>query len=136
MGKVLKNIFKYVLLFNLGGCLYYYIEVLIRGWSHWSMYVLAGICYLFISVQNKIPWWDQKLYKQVLRCTLFVICGEFITGCMVNLWLGWQVWDYSEHSIQLLGQICLPMAVFFGGLCLAGIWLDKKIRYYAFGERW
>lgn len=134
--KALRLIFKYFLFFQLGGCAYYYLEVLIRGWSHWSMYLLAGLCFLFISVQNKIPWWDQKLYKQLLRCTAFVVSGEFITGCMVNLWKGWRVWDYSRKPFQLMGQICLPMAAFFCMLCLAGIWLDKKIRYYAFGERW
>lgn len=131
-----QNLFKYVLLFSLGGCLYYYIEVIMRGWSHWSMFILGGLCFLFCSIQNKIPWWDNKLYKQVLRCTAFVIAGEFITGCMVNLWLGWDVWDYSNRPFQLMGQICLPMAFFFALLCLVGIWLDKKIRYYAFGERW
>ena len=134
--KVLKNIFKYILLFVIGGCLYYYIEVLLRGYSHWSMFVLAGFCFWFISIQNKITWWDQKLYKQILRCLLFVLAGEFITGCMVNLWLGWNVWDYSRMPLHLLGQVCLPAEFFFGILCLIAIWLDRQIRYYAFGERW
>lgn len=134
--RVLKYILKYLLLFVIGGCLYYYIEVLMRGWSHWSMFVLGGMCFLFISVQNKISWWDQKLYKQLLRCVTFILCGEFVTGCMVNLWLGWRVWDYTSRPFQLMGQICLPMAFFFGILALGGIWLDNKIRYYAFGEKW
>lgn len=132
--SVIKTIFKYSLLFNIGGCLYYYIEVLLRGWSHWSMYVLAGICFLFFSIQNKIPWWDQKMYKQLLRCTAFLLTGEFITGCMVNLWLGWNVWDYSNRPFNLMGQICLSMAVFFCFLAFLGILLDKQIRYYAFDE--
>lgn len=134
MSKIIKIIFKYILLFQIGGCLYYYIEVLSRGWSHWSMYVLAGLCFCFVSVQNKIPWWDQKLYKQLIRCTIFVVSGEFITGCMVNLWLKWEVWDYSQRPLNLRGQICLPMAMFFGALCFVGIWLDKQIRHYAFDE--
>lgn len=134
--RLVRNLFKYLLLYVLGGCMYYYIEVLIRGWSHWSMFLLGGLCYLFISIQNKIPWWDQKWYKQLIRCVVFILCGEFVTGCMVNLWLGWRVWDYTGRPFQLMGQICLPMAFIFGILALGGIWLDKKIRYYAFDEKW
>lgn len=136
VNKVTLTLVKYFILFQIGGCLYYYIEVINRGWSHWSMYALGGLCFLFCSVQNKIPWWDDKLYKQVLRCTLFVAVGEFITGCIVNLWKGWEVWDYSHVPLNLLGQVCLTMTFFFAGLCLIGIGLDLLIRKYAFGEDW
>lgn len=133
---VVNLMLKYFLMFQVGGCIYYYIEVFIRGWSHWSMYLLGGLCFLFCSIQNKVPWWDDRLDKQVLRCLAFVLVGEFITGCMVNLWLGWEVWDYSNVPLNLMGQVCAPMAVFFAFLCLMGIGLDNLIRKYAFGEEW
>lgn len=132
--RILKQVFKYGLLFHTGGSIYYYIEVLHRGWSHWSMYLLGGICFLFCSIQNEQKCWEAPLWKQVLRCDIFVLCGEFVTGCMVNLWKGWHVWDYSQYRINLMGQICLPMAFVFAFLCLLGIVLDDVIRWLVFEE--
>ena len=36
-------------LWALGGSLYYGFEVFFRGFSHWSMFVLGGICLLFCA---------------------------------------------------------------------------------------
>lgn len=135
MGKALKFMFKYLFLLLLGGNLYYYIEVLYRGYSHWSMFILGAICFLFCSVQNQCKAWEAPLWKQIFRCVIFVLVGEFITGCMVNLWQGWQVWDYSQVPLNLMGQICLPYAFLFSGVCLAAIVLDDYIRYFCFGEK-
>ena len=133
--KCLITIIKYLLFFHIGGCLYYYIEILYRGWSHWSMYVLGGICFLFITLQRKHPFLSQSIVRQVLRCDFFVICGEFITGCMVNLWQGWAVWDYIERPMNLMGQICLPLAFVFAGLCLTGIVLSELLEWLVFEEK-
>lgn len=135
MGKAFGFAFKYVFLFLLGGNLYYYIEVLYRGHSHWSMFILGAVCFLFCSVQNQCKVWEAPLWKQVLRSVIFVLVGEFITGCMVNLWLGWHVWDYSRMPLNLMGQICLPYAFLFSGICLVAIVLDDYIRYFCFGEK-
>lgn len=132
--KSAKQIFKYVFLYQLGGLLYYYIEVIFRGFSHWSMFILGGFCFLFCSIQNEDRAWEAPLWRQVLRSVLFVLSGEFITGCMVNLWLGWNVWDYSDMPLNIKGQICLPYAFLFSGLCLIAIILDDYIRFYCFGE--
>ena len=130
----IKQVLKYLFFYQLGGLMYYYIEVLYRGVSHWSMFLLGGFCYLFCSIQNEDRAWQAPLWKQVIRCVLFVTAGEFITGCMVNLWLGWDVWDYSRVPFNLLGQICLPYTILFSGLCLAAILLDDYLRYLCFGE--
>ena len=45
----------------------------------------------------------------VLKCVLgaVIITGvEFATGCIVNLKLGMNVWDYSHLRGNVLGQIC------------------------------
>lgn len=31
---------------------------------------------------------------------------EFLVGCIVNLGLKWDVWDYSQMRFNILGQIC------------------------------
>ena len=52
---------------------------------------------------------------------------------MVNLWKGWNVWDYSEVPFNLYGQICAPMALIFGVLCCIALFLEDWIQIYAFG---
>ena len=59
---------------------------------------------------------------------------EFCTGCIVNLWLGWGVWDYSGMPGNILGQICPQYMLLWLPVSLAGIVLDDWIRYRKFGE--
>lgn len=98
------------------------------------MFVLGGICLLFCAKQGLWTGWREPLWKQVLWCTIFVTSAEFITGIIVNQWLGWNVWDYTGQKWQLFGQICLPFAVIFSALCLFGILLSGYLLYWVYGE--
>ena len=40
---------KYFILFGIGGIAYVVIELLWRGYSHWSMFALGGLCFLLIG---------------------------------------------------------------------------------------
>ena len=121
-------------LWALGGSLYYGFEVFFRGCSHWSMFVLGGICLLFCAKQGLWTGWREPLWKQVLWCTIFVTAAEFITGMIVNQWLGWNVWDYTGRKWQLFGQICLPFTIIFSALCVIGILLSGYLLYWLYGE--
>lgn len=131
---VLKRLTEYVFLWLLGGTLYYSFEMIFRGFSHWTMFVLGGVCMVFFTFQGRIMHWSQPLWKQVIRCTIFVTACEFITGIIVNKWLNMGVWDYSDQPFQLFGQICLPFAIIFSGLCAAGILLSGYLLHWLFGE--
>ena len=130
----LKKLAEYGFLWLLGGSLYYSFEMIFRGFSHWTMFVLGGICLLFIYIQGKLLCWQDGLFIQILRSVIFVTSMEFITGIIVNKWLMWSVWDYSRLPFQLFGQICLPFSIIFSGLCLFGILLTGDIDYWIFGE--
>ena len=130
----MKRISEYLFLWAVGGCMYYGFEVLFRGFSHWSMVLLGGLCFLFFFIQGKMVRWQDPLWRQTLRCLVFVTAMEFITGIIVNKWLGMQVWDYSELPFQFMGQICLPFMVIFSGLCVLGIFLSGYIGYLFYGE--
>ena len=130
----MKRISEYLFLWAVGGCMYYGFEVLFRGFSHWSMFLLGGVCFLFFFIQGKMVRWQDPLWRQTLRCLVFVTAMEFITGIIVNKWLGMQVWDYSELPFQFMGQICLPFMVIFSGLCVLGIFLSRYIGYLFYGE--
>lgn len=129
-----KKLLEYGFLWLVGGSFYYSFEMVFRGFSHWSMFVLGGVCLMFIAYQGRAVNWQEPLWKQIIRCTLFVIASEFITGIIVNKWFQLAVWDYSDQPFQLFGQICLPFAVIFSGLCALGILLSGYLLHWLFGE--
>lgn len=130
----MKKVSESLVLWTLGGALYYTLEVVCRGFSHWSMFVLGGFCLLFFGQQGIWMHWADPLWRQVLRCTLFVASGEFITGIIVNKWMHWNVWDYSDQPLQLFGQVCVPFTILFSGLCTAGIFLSAYLLHWIYGE--
>ena len=118
------------LLFFIGGRLYTWIEILWRGYTHFSMFILGGGGFVVLGLLNeyKIPWHWCLLRQSVVGAC--IITGlEFLTGCIVNLWLGWGVWDYSDLPFNLYGQICLYYFLLWIPLSMAGIVLDDWIRY-------
>lgn len=130
----LKKLMEYGFLFLLGGSIYYSLEMAFRGFSHWSMFVLGGLCMAFFAFQGSGTRWREALWKQIIRCTIFVTSCEFITGLIVNKWLRLAVWDYSNQPFHLFGQICLPFAVLFSGLCALGILVSGYLLHWLFGE--
>ena len=50
------------------------------------------------------------LWRGVISA-LAVTMVEFIFGCVVNLLLGWNVWDYAQMPLSFLGQICLTFSL-------------------------
>lgn len=117
-------------LFLIGGRLYTWIELLWRGFTHWTMFYLGGGCFVVMGLLNEYRFvWQQSLLAQSVVSAVVITVLEFITGCIVNLWLGWQVWDYSGLPFNLLGQICLYYFLLWIPLSMAGIILDDWIRY-------
>lgn len=93
-----------LILFGIGGLIYVLIELIARGRSHWSMFIVGGLAFFLIGCINekcrKMP-----LVRQMLIGAIVITALEFVCGCIVNLWLGWNVWDYSNMPFNLLGQI-------------------------------
>lgn len=122
-----------LLLFLIGGRLYTWIEVLWRGRTHWTMFVLGGICFVIMGLLNEhIFPWKLGLLQQCLISAAIITTFEFVTGCIVNLWMGWNVWDYSDVPFNILGQICLPFFLAWILLSVVGIVLDDWIRYWIY----
>ncbi|MGC4019848.1 MAG: hypothetical protein QM793_11895 [Muricomes sp.] len=130
----MKKLSEYLFFWTLGGTIYYTFEMVFRGFSHWSMFVLGGLCMVFFAQQGLWMKWEDPLWLQVIRCALFVVSAEFITGIIVNKWMGWNVWDYSDQVFHVFGQICAPFAILFSGLCAMGIFLTGYLLYWLYGE--
>lgn len=125
---------KYIALGITGGLLYILIETVWRGYSHWTMFVLGGMCFLALGLINEILPWGMPLWQQMLLGSVLITALEFATGCVVNLWLGWGVWDYSAMPGNILGQICPQYFLLWLPVSLAGIILDDWLRYWWWSE--
>lgn len=130
----MKVFSKEFILFIIGGLLYILIELGYRGHSHWTMFILGGLCFVFIGGINNYISWDMPIYEQMMIGSVIITILEFICGCIVNLWFGWDVWDYSNMPYNVLGQICLPFSILWFFISLVAIVADDYIRYWLFDE--
>lgn len=124
---------KYIYLAWFGGSCYVTFEVFWRGRSHWTMFVLAAILFVLIGLLNEI-WTSWRLFPQAVAGALIATAAELVTGCIVNIWLGWGIWDYSDMPGNLLGQICPQFALLWVALSTLAIVLDDVIRWKFFHE--
>ena len=124
---------KTITLFSIMGLVYYLIEILFDGDSHWTMAVLGGICGILIDqIDEQRPEWGYG--RQILTGLAIVLPLEFITGCIVNLWLNLDIWDYSNLPLNLYGQTSLAFAPLFIPIIVLGMWLGNAYRYVANNE--
>ena len=123
-----------MLLAIFGGEVYVLLEMAWRGHSHWTMFLLGGICFLALGLINEVIPWEMPLWIQVLIGACIVTALEFLAGCVVNLWLGWGVWDYSGLPGNIPGQICPQYFLLWIPVSLVGIVLDDWLRYILWDE--
>jgi len=134
MKKSTKELFKIILLFLIGGLIYCGIEIAYRGFTHWTMGVVGGFCFVIIGgLNNYIPW-NMKIWKQAAVGALVVTSCEFVAGIILNLFLGLNIWDYSNMPFNILGQICVPFTIIWFFLSLICIFVDDWLRYKLFKE--
>ena len=126
--------YKNKILGGIGGLLYFILELAWRGHSHWTMFILGGICFLAIGAVNELIPWCMPLWQQALIGAAIVTVLEFLTGCIVNLWMSWGVWDYSGLPGNVLGQICPQYVALWVPVSLAAIVLDDWLRFWMFLE--
>ena len=129
-----KVICKYMTLLLIGGGLYVLLELIWRGRSHWTMFLLGGLCFIGIGLINELIPWDMPLWQQIIIGAGIVTALDFLTGCIVNLWLGWDVWDYSMLPGNVFGQICPQFFLLWLPVALIAIVLDDWLRYWWFKE--
>lgn len=132
--KVFKRISEFLVIWNVGGTGYYFLEILFRGYSHWSMFVLGGSALCFCTFQGCYMKWTERIPVQVIRGTIFVTSLEFTTGIICNKVLKMKIWDYSRMPMQLFGQICLPFILIFSILVFVGILTGGILLHWIFGE--
>ena len=107
-------------IFCIGGFLYNMIEIVWRGYTHWTMFFVGGACF---HVMGRIHTGLEKLntFTRCALCSLAVTAVEFVSGCLFNLKMKLNVWDYSDMPFNIKGQVCLLYTLLWGGLSLIAI---------------
>lgn len=135
---------KFLTLFSLMGIMYVFIEVaftsitslqprLVGQSSLWIMLVggLAGVILGSYNGKSKTPYPFQVIYGALL-----IISIEFLSGLILNKYLGFNIWDYSSNRFNLLGQIDLFHSICWLILTPFVFWIDDVMRYYLYGSKY
>ena len=84
------------------------LELLWRGWSHGSMFLAGGSCFLLLGQLNRVePRLPLPLHA--LAGAGIVTMVEYAAGLAVNR--AYTVWDYRDMPFHVHGQICLSFCL-------------------------
>ena len=132
----MKSVARLFWLWFVLGSFYAVLETVWRGGTtHPVMVLVGGLCGVCVS---QIAQLRQLRGAPVLLMSLIgtsiVLLIEFASGCVLNLWWGWDVWDYAERPVNLFGQICLLYAALWFVIMPFVIWLTGWLRCKWWGE--
>ncbi len=120
-----------IVIICIGGTLYVMLEHLWRGYSHWSMFLVGGLCFLLIG---RLDTWNPAMpvAGQAILGSCIVTAMELTSGMIFNVWLGMNVWDYSSQPLNFRGQICLTYFVLWIPVSVAAIFTENFVRKLLF----
>lgn len=127
-------IWKNAVMGYLGGLGYMALELLWRGWTHGSMFLLGGLCFVLIGNLDRLYQGMPLLFQSVLGAGIITLL-ELLTGLVLNVWLGLGVWDYSSLPYSFLGQISMTYFFLWIFVALGAVFLEDGLRRGLFGER-
>ena len=135
----LNKVLKILAIWFLMGMVYFVIEGIWRipkgGYANISMLAVGGLCGLLIGSINQIPkFYNMSVWRQSIIGTAVVLIIEYISGYILNIKMGLDIWDYSDMVLNVNGQICLEFALIWFLLMPAAVWLEDFIRFKFWGE--
>ena len=104
---MMKTALKFAALALCGGGTYFAIEMIWRGYSHWTMAALGGICFVLIGGINEFFPWEMPLALQGVISTCLARSASCIAFCGYPLPLRRSFWTIgfgtscSAKSVQL-----------------------------------
>lgn len=113
-----------LIVFVLGGFFYGLTEFLYRGYTHWTMVLTGGA--VVLTFYLLVPFlFNMNVFLAAMTGAIIITAYEFFMGVVVNLWLHWEVWDYSTRPGNILGQICPLYTAYWFTICLVFFALIK-----------
>ena len=124
------RLWRYAVLWYLGGMVYTGMELLWRGWSHGSMFVAGGVCFLLIGHLGEMAQPLPITWRMLIGAGI-ITTVELAAGLLVNR--SYEVWNYSAMPGNFLGQICLPFTLLWIPVSLAAILAYDCLNVHLFG---
>ena len=112
---------QYTYSFLMGYFIYSLIEILNRGYTHWTMSLTGGLVLASLYAINSHR--TMTLIRSCFLGALLITLLELAVGVFDNIIMHWNVWDYSEIPLNFLGQICLPFSIAWFMLCIPAYYL-------------
>ena len=123
----MKNIEKYILIFLFGGFGYGLLEILFRGFTHWSMIITGGSALLILYLINlALP--NTPIILKAFIGALSITIIEFSVGIIVNKVFSFGVWDYTGTPGNVLGIITPSFSLIWFMISLIMITVFKNIQ--------
>ena len=103
------------------------LELLWRGWSHGSMFLAGGSCFLLLGKLNRTKP-RLPLAARAVAGAGIITMVEYTAGLLFNR--NYTVWDYRNVPMNVHGQVCLPFCLLWMPIGIFAMWLydilDKK----------
>jgi uncharacterized membrane protein len=113
----MKNIEKYIFIFLFGGLGYGLLEIIFRGFTHWSMIITGGSALLVLYLINSAIPGTPIILKALIGAFAITII-EFTVGIIVNKVFSFGVWDYTGSFGNVLGIITPIFSLCWFGISL------------------
>jgi uncharacterized membrane protein len=130
---------KNIIIFVVFGTIYINIEVLFRalqyyedfgpaliGYSSLWMFLVGGLSALLVGLINEN--FKMPLPLECLLGGLIITLIELISGLILNKWLGFYLWDYTDMPLNIEGQVSLLFSMFWIMLVPCIHFLDDLLR--------
>lgn len=117
---------QYTFAFLMGYFIYSLIEIINRGYTHWTMALTGGFVLAILYAVNSRR--TMTLIKSCFIGAVIITSIEFTVGVFDNIIMSWNVWDYSDMPFNILGQICPHFSLYWFLLCIPSYYLCMLIR--------
>ena len=154
-----KNKYKWssgLIIFLLTGIIYVFIEVVytavsgealhkykivsgsLMGFSSIYMFFVGGFMGFILGKLNELRLVKDNLiiFFQAVIGGVIITLTELISGLILNVWLEFNIWDYTRYPFNFMGQICLSRSLGWFFISPLAFWFDDfvKAELYQIGK--
>ncbi len=106
------------------------------GKSSLYMFPVGAALGILLGLFNERPIIRKNcnVFTQALLGTVIITAFELIAGLILNVWLGFWIWDYRILPLHFLGQICVPVSIMWFLLNPFIFWLDDVIKFFLYKQ--
>jgi len=106
------------------------------GYSSIYMFFIGGFLGMILGNLNEIKFIrnNLNLFFQSFLGAIIITIVELVSGLILNVWLKFDIWDYSNHLLNFMGQICFSRSILWFFLSPLVFWFDDLVRSLLYNE--